>query len=122
MQRLVARFLLLTTVGGLLAPFALAIPRSTPSCCLRKPMHPCHGGMMGMTSSEDSDHSFKAGAQCCPDHRCCRSVAISQKAQPRPFAAAQTIEQADAVVPDLAPEFHSSDSFVFHPVRAPPVL
>lgn len=122
MQRLVARFLLLTMVVGLLAPFALAIPRSAPSCCVRKPMHPCHGGMMGMASSDESEHVFHAGAQCCPDHRCCRSLTVSQKAYPRPFAAAHTIAQANAVVPGLDPEFRSSESSAFHSVRAPPVL
>lgn len=122
MQRLVARFLLLTIVVGLLAPFALAIPRSTPSCCLRKPMHPCHGGMMAMASSDESGHAFRAGAQCCQDHRCCRSLMVSQKAHPRPFAAAQTIAQANAVVPELASDFRSAETVFFHSVRAPPVL
>lgn len=69
----IAKFLLLLTVMGTLAPAALAIAApATHACCRRKSVHRCRE-----SASTTADRSVLRSADCC-NHDCCRGVTAAR--------------------------------------------
>jgi hypothetical protein len=80
----IARFLLLLTVMGNLAPAALALAApATHACCLRKSAHPCHE-----SATTTAEHSVLRSADCC-NHDCCRGVTTARWAYAQSPVSAQ---------------------------------
>ena len=69
----IARFLLLLTLLGNLAPVALAIAApAAHACCIRKSVHPCHESAIATSQT-----SVLRSADCC-NHDCCRGVTTAR--------------------------------------------
>jgi hypothetical protein len=109
MHRLTARLLLILMLSGTLAPAALAISAPSPhACCKRKPLHN-HGG----PSSE-----FKASD--CGNHNCCRSLTVSQRAQPRPSISGCIGQPSATLLSEVGPNCRFIDFSQSRSARAPP--
>ena len=114
MQRCTARFLLLLALVGTFLPLALSA--SAPpvhACCLRKGHH-CH------STSESEQRSITATGSC--SHDCCRGVATSQTARPKPPIAVIAHRFAATRPAESTPAAPRADFFSFASTRAPPIL
>jgi len=111
MHRLTARLLLILMLSGTLAPAALAISAPSPhACCKRKPLHN-HG-----------DHSSEFRAADCGNHNCCRPLAVSQRAQPRPSIGGCVSQTSGALLQQMNPSYRITDFSDSRSARAPPTL
>ena len=111
MHRLTARLLLILMLSGTLAPAALAISAPAPhACCKRKPLHN-HGG-----------HSSEFQASDCGNHNCCRPLAVSQRAQPRPSISGCVSQTSGTLLQQMNPSYRIIDFSDSRSARAPPTL
>ena len=110
LQRLTAKLVVLCTLGGMLSPLAqAALPPASPHCVrpaapAAAPLQGCHD-MAGMgvaaATREPGSTEIRAGADCCPNHDCCRSMGCSERAFVAPSAAGHVEPQPKAVAPGL---------------------
>ena len=111
MHRLTARLLLILMLSGTLAPAALAISAESPhACCKRKPLHN-HGG-----------HSSEFRAPNSANHDCCRTLTISQRAQPRPSISGCVSQISGTLLQQMNPRYRIVDFSDSRSARAPPTL
>jgi hypothetical protein len=111
MHRLTARLLLILMLSGTLAPAALAISAPSPhACCKRKPLHN-HGG-----------HSSEFRAPDSANHDCCRSLTVSERAQPRPSTGGCVSQPSATLLQPINPSYRIIDFSESRSARAPPTF
>ncbi len=111
MHRLTARSLLILILSGTFAPAALAISAESPhACCKRKPLHD-HGGRSSEFRAPDS-----------ANHDCCRSLTISQRAQPRPPISGSVSQPSATLVQEMGPGYRIIAFIDSRSARAPPAF
>ena len=108
MHRLTARLLLLVMLVGTLAPISMALSQeSSHACCLRKQPH------------QHSSRELSFDSRHC-NHDCCRSLAQSQWAQPRPPVMPRVADKAASLATGAASSDHNFILRSPRSVRAPP--
>jgi hypothetical protein len=111
----IAKFLLLLTVMGNLAPVVLAITAPNPhACCVRKSIHPCHE-----SAASVADHAVLRSGDCC-NHGCCRAVTTAQWAYPEPRSARIVLRAVNAQMSASEPNSPDAGSAHLQSARAPP--
>jgi hypothetical protein len=111
MHRWIARFLLVLSLVGILAPAALAIGTPPPhACCVRKGMH-CH---------TPPEAQFQTPG-CC-GHDCYRSLTVSQFAEYSPAVSGSSIVTTAIQTIELRIAHASAHLDASHSGRAPPAL
>jgi len=109
MRRLTARLLLILLLVGIFVPVALAISAPPPhACCVRKPLHN-HASRAPEFQATDSGR-----------HDCCRPLAVSHWAQPRPRISAHFAHSSATPLSEPRPVHRPANLAASHSVRAPP--
>ena len=109
MRRLTARLLLIVLLVGVFVPVALAISAPPPhACCMRKPL----------LNHASQDPEFEATD--CSRHDCCRPLAVSHWARPRPRVSVGIEHPSATLLLELRPVHRTANLDAFHSVRAPP--
>jgi hypothetical protein len=116
MQRLVARFLLILVLVGVLAPVGLAATLPNPhACCKRHPMADAAASGVQIVNMQ-----IGALPACC-NHDCCRSMTISQWANVARPATRQYAFLLSPSLPDLQVGSPAAAMGNTHSSRAPPL-
>ena len=96
---------------GVLAPAALAVAApAAHACCMRKPMH----------QAAPNQASF--GMRYCGGHECCRSLAVSQRAQATPSSVYYPGSHSSALHPEWDAIYRTPELLGSRFVRGPPVV
>ena len=96
---------------GVLAPAALAVSAPAPhACCMRKPMH----------QAAPNQASF--GMRYCGGHECCRSLAVSQRAQTAPSVVCYPGWKSSNFHPERDAIYRNSELLGSRFVRGPPLV
>jgi hypothetical protein len=110
MLRWTARFLLVLSLVGIIAPAALAMTTPPPhACCLRKGMH-CHNPAETQVQTPG----------CC-NHDCCRSLTVPQFAEYSPAISNIVAQAAVSLTVELVPGRPGAEMDASYSGRAPPV-
>jgi hypothetical protein len=120
MQRLIARFLLLTALVGNLAPLSLAASARPHACCIRKAVHRCHDSGVSEGFSEAAQLVIRDSSTC--NHDCCRAVTTAQWAHARPTASTSRAQIVEAYLGQSNPASPNTEVFGFQSTRAPPIF
>ena len=111
MQRFIARVVVVLMLVGVFAPAALAAAApAAHACCMRKPMH------------EAAPNQAAFGVRYCGHHECCRSLAVSQWAEPSPAGAQYSWQQSTTLDPEWKVIYRTAELLGSHFVRGPPVV